>query len=141
MESKLMNSQQFEFVKAKWDGTNKSGCRPIESFVLILVDEVLETSKGGIIFTNELMEKRQMAAETGTLVAMGAGAFYWNADRSRPYVGDDKPVVGDHVIFARYAGRIVVGNDGRQYRLMIDKEIGGVATDGGFSVTVKDQLG
>jgi co-chaperonin GroES (HSP10) len=138
MESRLLNSQSFEFRKLPWDSVNRAGCVPIEAYILVLVDEAVDRSTGGIYLTPDILEKRQMAAETGTIIAVGDGAFYWNAERSREYRGR-KPQPGDHVLFARYAGRIVTGNDGRQYRIMLDREVGAIATDGGFSVSVADQ--
>ena len=135
MESRLLNSQSFEYIRLPWDKKNGSGCRPIGDMVLVLVDVVAERTAGNILVTSDLQEKRQMAVETGTVVAMGGGAFTWNSERSRPW-GGEKPEIGDHIIFSRYAGRIIMGNDKKQYRLMLDKEIGGVATDGGFSQTM-----
>lgn len=136
MESRLLNSQRFEFFKVAWDGENRSGCRPIGDMVLILVDRAAEESKGGIVLTADAVEARQFAAESGTVVAMGGGAFTWNSERSRPWEGE-KPNVGDHILFSRYAGRVITGNDGNMYRIMLDKDIGGVATDEGFSITRK----
>lgn len=132
MESRLLNSQSFEFVKAKWTGENESGCIPIGEYILVLIDEATDTSKGGIIITPDILEKRQMAAETGIIAEIGDGAFFWNSERSREFVGR-KPKVGDHILFARYAGRIVNGNDGKQYRIMMDKEVGGIAIDEGWN--------
>lgn len=147
MESRLLNSQSFEYMKEHWDKAqgNRSGCQPIGEHVLILVDIAVEKSSGGIIITSDLQEKRQFAAETGTIVAMGGGAFTWNTERSRPWVGE-KPEVGHHVIFSRYAGRVIAGNDKRAdgtarfYRLILDKEVGGIATDEGFSVTMREKV-
>jgi co-chaperonin GroES (HSP10) len=134
MQQRMMNSNQIEFRKKRWSQVNESGARPVGDNVLILVDEAIEKSVGGIIIPNTSVADNQMRAETGTIVAMGAGAFFWNSERSRPYEGDDKPKIGDHIMFSRYAGRIINGNDGNQYRLVLDKEIGAVATDDGFTV-------
>lgn len=138
MESRLLNSQLFEFRKIEWDGGNACGMVPIGDHILVLIDAAVDRSKGGIIITDDLLAKRQMAAETGTVVALGEGAFYWNSERSREFLGR-KPKPGDHIMFARYAGRFITGNDGHHYRVMIDKEVAGIATDDGFTVSVVDQ--
>lgn len=136
MEQRLMNSNVIEFRKKRWsvDIGNRSGGKPVGDHVLVLIDEAIEKTVGNIIIPGTTVADNQMRAETGTIVAMGSGAFYWNSERSRPWQGDDKPKVGDHIMFSRYAGRIINGNDGNQYRLILDKEIGAVATDDGFTV-------
>lgn len=138
MESRLLNSQLFEYRKLKWDGLNRSGAMPIGEYILVLVDVAVDKSAGGIIITQDILEKRQMAAETGVLVELGVGAFHWNSERSREFVGN-KPKQGDHILFSRYAGRIITGNDKFQYRIMLDKDVGAIATDEGFTVSVADQ--
>lgn len=132
MQDRILNSQRIEFRKKKWTGKNECGMRPVGDMALILVDAAMEETAGGIIIPGTSIEVQQMAAESGTIVGLGSNAFYWNSDRSRPWVGDDKPVVGDHIIFSRYAGKEIFGNDGNFYRLVLDKEIGGIATDAGF---------
>jgi co-chaperonin GroES (HSP10) len=136
---RTLSSENIEFRKKKWSGKNESGCRPIGDMVLILIDEAVTISEGGIIIPEQILVIRQMTAETGTIAAIGEGAFYWNSTRSREFIGE-APKEGDHVIFAKYAGRVINGNDGNQYRLVIDKEIGGIATDDGFTVNVKKEV-
>lgn len=131
---RTLNSESIQFQKKPWNKTNESGCRPIGDMVLVLIDEPVAKSEGGIIIPEAVLAIRQMTAETGTIVAMGGGAFHWNSERSREFIGA-APMVGEHIIFSRYAGRELNGNDGQMYRLILDKEVGGVATDDGFSVT------
>ena len=131
---RTLNSESIQFQKKIWSKKNESGCRPIGDMVLVLIDEPVAKSEGGIIIPDAVLAIRQLTAETGTIVDMGGGSFYWNSERSREFLGE-APKVGDHIIFSRYAGRELNGNDGNMYRLILDKEVGGVATDDGFSVT------
>jgi co-chaperonin GroES (HSP10) len=125
MQLKLIMTPLGQFKPAEWDGTNESGITPVGDRVLILTDESAEETAGGIVITDEMRERHSQAAETGVLVAMGDDAWLWNSDRSRKYEGA-KPEVGQRVIFDRHAGQYHTGNDGRRYRLMDDKCVGGL---------------
>jgi chaperonin GroES len=72
-----------------------------------------------------MVERMQLAAITGVIVECGEEAFKWNADRTRPYEGY-KPQPGDRVIFEKYAGKPILGDDAKHYRIMDDKAIGGI---------------
>ena len=130
---RTLNSESIQFRRKIWSKKNDSGCRPIGEMILVLIDEPVQKTDGGIIIPEAVLTIRQLMSESGTIVAMGGGAFYWNSDRSREFRGE-APVVGDHIIFSRYAGREINGNDGNMYRLILDKEVGGVALDDGFGV-------
>lgn len=93
---------------------NESGLRPVEFKVLILPDEVKEKTKGGIILPDMTKERQEMAQVKGTIVGVGADAF---ADWT------EKLVAGDRVYYGKYAGYTVTGNDGKEYRLVNDKDI------------------
>lgn len=96
------------------DVINKSGVLPVEFKILIEPEEVEEKTAGGIILAQVTKEKEQMAQVKGILIAIGGNAFEdWN----------DKPKIGDKVYFGKYAGYIVKGNDGKEYRLANDKDI------------------
>jgi len=97
---------------------NESGIQPFEFRVLVKPEKKEQKTSGGIYIPDEAHDKEKMAVKVGQLVAVGALAFTepdWL----------DKPWVGDWVVFDRYAGAIVEGQDGEEYRLMNDKEIGG----------------
>jgi co-chaperonin GroES (HSP10) len=99
---------------------NTSGKRPLEYKVLISIDEVEEKTASGIILVNEeYKEKHQFAKTEGVLVAMGALAF--KKDNGDDWV--DAPKVGDRIAIATYAGYVIKGKDGKQYRLVSDREI------------------
>ena len=127
MRPKLISTELADYVPAAWGGKDTSGIIPLGDNVLILPDISAETAgKAGVIYLPEDQQDRQsLGAETGIVVAIGPQAWAWNADRTREYVGR-KPIVGDRVIFNRYAGRVHVGHDKQTYRLMTDNCIGGM---------------
>lgn len=93
---------------------NQSKIQPREFKVLILPEAVEEKSTGGIILAATTKEREEMAQVRGTLVAVGGNAFEdWN----------DPPQVGDLVYIGKYAGYVVKGADGKDYRLTNDKDI------------------
>lgn len=110
------------FEVAKWDGTNRSGLTMIGDQVLIFPDRAADkASKTGTIIVPETVKHQgDQAVESGVLVAMGEGAFYWAHDRVREFIGA-KPKVGDRVVFGRYNGGEKHGKDGELYRVMTDK--------------------
>lgn len=98
---------------------NKSGIKPVEYKVLIKPIEVEEKTEGGIILPQQAREREAYAQQQGKLVAVGEIAFTepdWL----------DKPKVGETVLFDKFAGGMVIGKDGVEYRLINDKEIGAV---------------
>ena len=96
-----------------------TGIRPVEYKVLIKPDAVEEKTAGGIYLPHQAQEKEKYAKAEGVIVAVGAIAFTdpdWL----------DRPKVGDRVLYDKYAGAMVKGADGADYRLINDKEIGAV---------------
>lgn len=77
--------------------------------------------KGGfkLIRPDETHEREQHAAMEGKIVSMSPFAFTYEEWPA----GARKPQVGDVVVFARYAGLLVKGVDGIDYRVMNDKDI------------------
>jgi len=94
--------------------------QPLEYKVLIEVATVADVTAGGIILPDSVRDKQQVAREVGTLVAVSGMAF---EDPDWPV----KPVVGDKVIYNRYAGS-VLRHQGKEYRLMQDKDLGAIVT-------------
>jgi co-chaperonin GroES (HSP10) len=96
--------------------TNESGISPLEYKVLILPKEVTDVTAGGIVMPADVVEKEKYGNAYGTIIAHGAIAFTdpdWL----------DHPRVGDDVLFDKYAGTHTLGTDGKEYRLINDKEI------------------
>jgi co-chaperonin GroES (HSP10) len=119
----LRTSDQREFVKAEWTGTNNSGIVPLDDKCLIRMDEHAETTSGGIIITDTHRSQQTMASETGVVIALGEAAFQFNDDATRRW-STTKPKPGDRVVCERYSGRLVQGEDGIEYRLISQRAIG-----------------
>lgn len=94
---------------------NQSGIYPLEDRVLVRPDRAETRSGGGIVFTDEAIDKEQMAQVNGVVIAAGPQAFSgW----------DVAPRIGAKVYFAKYAG-VYIHGDGEKdsYRLMNDDDI------------------
>jgi len=113
------------YLPAIWDGKDTSGCVPIGDKILIKPDMAVSQTDTGIHMPEEFTERMHLSTQTGIIIAVGDDAFTWSADRSRPF-GGYKPKVGDRVYFERYAGAVVNGDDGCDYRLIEDRQIGAV---------------
>jgi chaperonin GroES len=74
---------------------------------------------------DDVVDRAQMSSSSGVIVEAGDDAFAWNSDRTRPFTGE-RPKAGDRVFFDKYAGKVILGDDGVEYRLMDDASIGGV---------------
>ena len=92
---------------------------------LIAPDCAAEKTSGGVLLTVETTDKMTMAAESGVVVALGSDAYLWNADRTRKWEGD-KPQPGDRIYMQRYSGQLVLGKDGKVYRLCEQNCIGAI---------------
>jgi chaperonin GroES len=102
---------------------NKTGIEPTQFQVLIRPrkDSGEIELKGGfkLYKPDETRERDEHASMEGEMIDLSPLAFTyeeWPATARKP-----RP--GDTVIFARYAGITVKGNDGADYRLMNDKDI------------------
>jgi len=95
------------------------GLDPVEFNVLIAVDEAPSVTRGGIIIPENARESERLASMKGLLVEVSPLAF----DYSDWPDGSRKPTPGDTVLFAKYGGILVDGDDGRQYRVCKDKDI------------------
>lgn len=123
-ENRILKTEAARYVKADWDGHDTSGRVPVGDSVLVIVDRADTTAgKLGLIqLVDQKVSDMEFAAQTGTIVACGNGAFEWSADRMRPWTGR-KPRSGERIYFRRYAGEYLHGEDDRPYRIMTDKEI------------------
>jgi co-chaperonin GroES (HSP10) len=100
---------------------NTSGLVPCEYKILIDPEEVEQKSAGGIVLAPATTEKEKMAQVRGTLVAVGGNAF---EDWLPPVPG-----VGDKIWYAKYAGYVIKGIDGKEYRLANDKDCAAIVTE------------
>ena len=124
MQPKLVKFNKVDFVQAKWSGSNESGYQPLGDKVIVAIDKASSISMGGVEIPQDVVERLSMAAEIGTLVAQGEGAFKYNSDGTL-YIGR-VPQPGERVFIERYAGQIVTGKDGWAYRVMDCKSIGAI---------------
>jgi co-chaperonin GroES (HSP10) len=114
-----VNDDQFEAAELaqhqqRNGAVNRSGMWPVEYKILIAPEVVEEVSKGGIVLAGKTTEREAMAQVKGTLVAVGGNAFEdWKGMT---------PEIGDTIWFAKYAGYVVKGADGKDYRLANDKD-------------------
>jgi len=98
-------------------GKFNPGFEPVEYRCLVLPDDT-ETKVGNIIIPEPVLDREKHAQVKGTLVSVGAKAFEdWGDDRAAL-----KP--GTRVIYAKYCGVEIKGEDDRTYRLITDKDIG-----------------
>ena len=87
--------------------SNASGITPVFDRILILPLEVEEKTASGIILaTAETSEREQLANTTGEIIAVGEE------------VPDGVVSVGMKVGYAKYAGLMYRGKDGKDYRMI-----------------------
>jgi chaperonin GroES len=91
---------------------NESGYIPVGHRVLIKLDPKVEKTLGGILMPEIACERENNAANEGTVAAIGDTVFEGYCI---------KPVVGDRVIFNKYAGVVITGKDGERYRIIDDE--------------------
>ena len=99
-----------------------AGLQPVEFNVLIAPEEIEERTKGGIILPGQTKETDQLAATKGRIVAASVLAFTYEQWPE----GSRKPAVGDVAWFAKYGGTLVTGEDGKEYRLLKDKDVAAI---------------
>lgn len=96
---------------------NESGIVPVEYRCVVKLDAV-DNKKGSILLPEDRVDRNQMAAVHGELIAVGGNAFHdWN---------EPVPKVGDRVVIKKYGGQFTEADPGDLYRLVQDKEILGV---------------
>lgn len=98
---------------------NRSGISPLDTRVLVQTDDAETVTKGGIIKPQMLTQKEDWAQTRATLIEAGANAFMDWGDEAR------KPLPGDRVIIAQYAGSTAThdGADGQKYRICKDEDV------------------
>lgn len=95
---------------------NTSGIHPSGHRILILPRELEEKTQSGIILsTSSQKEREDMSNTTGIVIEMGEGCY---EEDSHPWCK-----VGDKVVFAKYAGLLYMGKDGKKYRIINDDNI------------------
>ena len=97
---------------------NQSGISPTEYKVLVKPEKIEEVRRG-VYVPETVREKEQAAAQKGIIIDISPLAFTYE----QWPVGAYAPKVGDTVAFARYAGMLIKGNDGEDYRILNDKDV------------------
>jgi co-chaperonin GroES (HSP10) len=102
---------------------NTSGIEPIEFKVVVEpikdTGEIVFKSGHKLLKPDDIRDRDDHAACEGVLVAVSPTAFTYETDAPRP-------AVGSRVLFAKYSGMSRTGKDGREYRIMNDKDIAAV---------------
>lgn len=104
---------------------NESGIAPVEYNVVVRMDPIYEegeggerVTEGGIIVPQTKVERDELSADEGTIIAMSPLAFSyadWPEDARLPQVGD-------RILMAQFDGRLWKRN-GTTYRLIKDKSV------------------
>ena len=90
---------------------------PVGWRILVLPFEASKKSKGGIIYSDDAVERASIASTCGNVLAMGSQTYDKEKFPEGPWCKK-----GDWVMFARYAGsRIKI--EGGEIRLLNDDEI------------------
>jgi co-chaperonin GroES (HSP10) len=101
--------------------TFKPKMRPTGFNVLVGLPAA-EKKIGSILLTDQALERERMGECRGRIVAMSPACFDF-----AEFPEDDRPKVGDAVIFTRHAGTVVHADF--EYRLLLDKEIRAIVED------------
>ena len=115
-ESSRKIADDMEAVLNEDSADDAHGIRCLEFKVLVRPKEVAVKTSGGIILPDTVHEKDQHATTEGVVVGISRTAFTFEVNAPRPEIGDT-------VIFQRYAGLRLTGNDDREYRLLNDKDV------------------
>ena len=116
----LQEKYDKEPKKVEKDLTSETAKLPIPTGwrLLILPFKHKQKTKGGILITDNVLERAQVASTCGLVLSVGPHAY---GDKER-YPEGPWCKKGDWVIFARYAGsRIKI--DGGEVRLLNDDEV------------------
>jgi len=100
----------------KKSGAEDSGIEPLEYNVLVRPYRVPEVTAGGLHLPQVHHERKQWAETRGTVLAISATAFSFEA-------GAEKPEIGDEILCSKNAGQRVTGADGEEYRLIKDQDV------------------
>ena len=102
---------------------NLSGWRPLEHKCLLKPEAVEKVTKGGIILADTTTESEKFKTVRGTIVAVSPFAFSYVDDEEWARSGSAKPKPGDTVLYAKFAGMWIKGDDGEEYLLVNDQDL------------------
>jgi len=97
--------------------------KPVGYRILVLPFTPKEKTKGGILFSQEQLDKARIATTCGYVIKMGDLAY-----KDKDKFGEPWCKIGDWVMFARYAGsRLPI--EGGEVRILNDDEVLGTIND------------
>lgn len=97
---------------------HETGLKPLGFRILVQTEAALEkTTAGGIILTEEYVNKEAARVTEGIIVDMGSRAF-----EDMPI----KPEIGDKIAFQAYHATFAI--DGGEYRYLSDKDVLSIKT-------------
>lgn len=96
------------------------GIRPTGFNVIVALADN-EKKIGSIIIPDNISDRDRLAQVEGRLVGVSPAAFDF-----AHFPEGTKPQPGDAVMFAKFAGIIINGKDGKEYRLLLDKDVSAV---------------
>lgn len=117
MQTRQLQSPHLVFESPK--GERKPGVTPTKFRVLILPDVVNDMTPGGVAIPGQSLDKEENGQTEGEFISAGGKAF-------NDWKPEEIPQPGKRVVFERYAGQYLTGDDGLEYRLMNDDQIVGV---------------
>jgi chaperonin GroES len=126
LKAALQEKYDKEPKKVEKDLTSETAKLPIPTGwrLLVLPFKHKQKTKGGILITDDILERAQVASTCGLVLSVGPHAY---GDKER-YPEGPWCKKGDWVIFARYAGsRIKI--DGGEVRLLNDDEVLATVSD------------
>jgi chaperonin GroES len=124
MKERLLKGLQSEYRPSFYTGSNTAGIHPIGKRVLVLMDEAPDRTSGGILMTEDMVERMSLASESGAIIELGGEAFTHHSDGT--VWRGAKPKPGDRVYVEKYAGLLAQGLDGKKYRVMEDGAVGAI---------------
>lgn len=93
---------------------NESGITPLDLVALVLPDPVEAVTPGGIIIPETTQDKQKYHTQKATLIACGKSCFtQWV----------EKPQPGERVLIVQYAGTLIKGRDGKEYRIIKEDDL------------------
>jgi len=103
----------------------KPGIKPMGFNVLVAVEPVTDKI-GSVFIPDHAQDKERLIQVRGRIVATSPAAFDF------ANFGENAPAAGDAVQFAKLAGLMTKGADGRDYRLLLDKDIAAIIDEEAF---------
>lgn len=103
-------------------------CKPgreAVGFKLIVATEEVDEKVGSIFIPDATREKEKLVQVRGRIVSQGSVA--WDFAR---FPDGTAPKVGDAIMFAKLAGFMFNGDDGRPYRIIHDQDVSAIVQEG-----------